>query len=316
MSRALELTGIDAGYGPVQALFTLSLPVAEGKVTAVLGPNGAGKTTSLRVAAGLLPAIRGSVTLRGAEVTGKPPRQIARSGMCLIPEGRGTFPSLTVRENLLLQCPIAGKKMSQVEEVAYGRFPVLGKRRSQIAGTLSGGEQHMLALSRALTTDPQVILIDEISMGLAPIIVEQLFDQVAGIAAEGRTIVLVEQLAELVLEIADFAAVISKGAVVTIGQPADVRHSLEEIYLGADVRAEAGTRVTDDDRRWKTPVGTLSHAGDCPVVIRRPDALPVADGDDLADCGICGAGGPGGICGTASTSSGPGETAEVREDTA
>jgi branched-chain amino acid transport system ATP-binding protein len=256
-------------------------------VTAVLGPNGAGKTTSLRVASGLLTPKTGSVTLRGTDVTGKAPRQIARSGMCLIPEGRGTFPSLTVRENLLLQCPIAGKKMSQVEEIAYGRFPVLGQRRGQIAGTLSGGEQHMLALSRALTTDPQVILIDEISMGLAPIIVERLFDSVAEIAAEGRTIVLVEQLAELVLEIADFAAVISKGTVVTIGEPGDIRHELEEIYLGADVRPEAGARVTDDERRWKTPTGTLSHAGDCPVVLRRHDVVPADGNDDLAQCAIC-----------------------------
>jgi branched-chain amino acid transport system ATP-binding protein len=287
MSRALELASVDAAYGPVQALFALNLPVAEGKVTAVLGPNGAGKTTSLRVASGLLAPKQGSVSLGGADVTGKAPRQIARSGLCLIPEGRGTFPSLTVRENLLLQCPIAGKKMSQVEEVAYGRFPVLGQRRKQIAGTLSGGEQHMLALSRALTTDPRVILIDEISMGLAPIIVERLFESVAQIAAEGRTIVLVEQLAELVLEIADFAAVISKGTVVTIGQPGDIRHELEEIYLGADVRPEDGARVTDDTHRWKTPTGTLGHAGDCPVVLRRHDVRPVADGDDLAACGIC-----------------------------
>jgi branched-chain amino acid transport system ATP-binding protein len=293
MSRALDLDGIDAAYGPVQALFALTLPVAEGKVTAVLGPNGAGKTTTLRVASGLLAPRQGTVSLRGSDVTGKAPRQIARSGLCLIPEGRGTFPSLTVRENLLLQCSLARKKMSQVEEVAYGRFPVLGKRKNQIAGTLSGGEQHMLALSRALTTDPQVILIDEISMGLAPILVERLFDSVTEIAREGRTIVLVEQLAELVLEIADFAAVISKGTVVTLGQPCDVRDALEEIYLGADVRAEAGARVTDDTRKWKTPAGTLAHRGDCPVVVHRHDARPVAADDHLADCGICTATGTG-----------------------
>ena len=287
MPRALELSGVDAAYGPVQALFSLSLPVAEGKVTAVLGPNGAGKTTSLRVASGLLAPKAGRVTLRGADVTGTAPRQIARSGLCLIPEGRGTFPSLTVRENLLLQCSIAGKKMSQVEEIAYGRFPVLGQRRGQIAGTLSGGEQHMLALSRALTTDPQVILIDEISMGLAPIIVERLFDSVAEIAAEGRTIVLVEQLAELVLEIADFAAVISKGTVVTIGEPGDIRHELEEIYLGADVRPEKGARVTDGTRKWRTPTGTLAHHGGCPVVARRHDVKPVTAGEQLTDCAIC-----------------------------
>src|SRR3984957_10173931 len=287
MSLALDLNSIDAAYGPVQALFALNLPVAAGKVTAVLGPNGAGKTTSLRVAAGLLAPKTGSVTLRGTDVTGKAPRQIARSGMCLIPEGRGTFPSLTVRENLLLQCSIAGKKMAQVEEIAYGRFPVLGQRRAQIAGTLSGGEQHMLALSRALTTDPQVILIDEISMGLAPIIVERLFESVAEIAAEGRTIVLVEQLAELVLEIADFAAVISKGTVATIGQPGDVRDALEEIYLGADVRTEQGARVTGEVGKWKTPTGTLAHRGDCPVVVRRRDGAPVTADDEFQECSIC-----------------------------
>jgi branched-chain amino acid transport system ATP-binding protein len=287
MLHALNLTGIDAAYGPVQALFALSLPVAEGKVTAVLGPNGAGKTTTLRVASGLLQPRKGTVSLQGSDVTGKAPRRIARNGLCLIPEGRGTFPSLTVRENLLLQCSLAGKKMSQVEEIAYGRFPVLGKRRGQIAGTLSGGEQHMLALSRALTTDPQVILIDEISMGLAPIIVERLFESVAEIAKEGRTVVLVEQLAELVLEIADFAAVISKGTVVKLGQPSDVRDALEAIYLGTDVRAEAGARVTDDTSLWKTPTGTLAHRGDCPVVLSRNDVRRVADSDDLGDCGIC-----------------------------
>jgi branched-chain amino acid transport system ATP-binding protein len=289
MSRALNLTGIDAAYGPVQALFALDLPVAEGKVTAVLGPNGAGKTTTLRVASGLLSPRKGTVTLNGGDVTGKAPRLIARNGLCLIPEGRGTFPSLTVRENLLLHCSLAGKKMSQVEEIAYGRFPVLGKRRGQIAGTLSGGEQHMLALSRALTTDPKVILIDEISMGLAPIIVEQLFDSVAEIAREGRTIVLVEQLAELVLEISDFAAVISKGRTVKLGQPADVRDALEEIYLGADVPVEAGQRVTDSTRLWRTPSGTLAHRGDCPVVVSRHDVQPLADGDETENCAICAA---------------------------
>jgi branched-chain amino acid transport system ATP-binding protein len=304
MSRVLDLAGVDAAYGPVQALFALNLPIVEGKVTAVLGPNGAGKTTALRVAAGLLAPLRGTVSLRGTDVTGKAPRQIARSGLCLIPEGRGTFPSLTVRENLLLQCSLAHKKMSQVEEVAYGRFPVLGKRRHQSAGTLSGGEQHMLALSRALTTDPQVILIDEISMGLAPIVVERLFDSVTEIAKEGRTVVLVEQLAELVLEISDFVAVISKGTVVKLGQPGDVQDELKEIYLGADVRAEAGARVTDDAGMWKTPTGTLAHRGDCPVVVSRPDVRPVTAGDGLTDCGICTVTGS---TGTGSTGTGTGE---------
>ncbi len=287
MPRALDIRGADASYGPVQVLFGVNLPVAEGKVTAVLGPNGAGKTTTLRVAAGLMPPSRGTVLLRGEDMTGKAARLIARSGLCLIPEGRGTFPSLTVRENLLLHCSLARKRMSQVEEAAYARFPILGKRRNQIAATLSGGEQHMLALSRALTTDPDVILIDEISMGLAPIIVERLLDSVAGLAREGRTVVLVEQLAELVLEIADFAAVMSKGTVVTLGQPGDVRDALEEIYLGGDVRLEIKAQMTDDGRKWKTPTGTLGHRADCPVVATRPDVIPVGEAHMLDDCAIC-----------------------------
>lgn len=287
MPRALDIRGADASYGPVQVLFGVDLPVAEGKVTAVLGPNGAGKTTTLRVAAGLLPPAHGMVLLRGKDMTGKAARQIARSGLCLIPEGRGTFGSLTVRENLLLHCSIAHKRMPEVEEAAYSRFPILGKRRNQIAATLSGGEQHMLALSRALTTDPDVILIDEISMGLAPIIVERLLDSVAELAREGRTVVLVEQLAELVLEIADFAAVMSKGTVVTLGQPCDVRDALEEIYLGGDVRMEIKAQMTDDGRKWKTPTGMLGHRADCPVVATRSDAVPVGEMQLLDDCAIC-----------------------------
>jgi branched-chain amino acid transport system ATP-binding protein len=295
MSRALDLESVDAAYGPVQALFSLSLPVAAGKVTAVLGPNGAGKTTTLNVAAGLLRPSAGSVTMLGQDISGKPPRVIARGGLCLIPEGRGTFPSLTVRDNLLLQTSIARKRLSEVEEIAYARFPVLGQRRKQIAGTLSGGEQHMLALCRALTSEPDIILIDEISMGLAPILVERLFDSVAEIAREGRTILLVEQLAELVLEIADFAAVVSKGTVVTIGEPADVRDALEEIYLGGDIRPQSVSPVADQRRRWKTPAGTLSHDGRCPVVAFRHDVQPVADDDNLGDCAICGDPAPAGL---------------------
>jgi branched-chain amino acid transport system ATP-binding protein len=132
MSLALDLNSIDAAYGPVQALFALNLPVAEGKVTAVLGPNGAGKTTSLRVAAGLLPPKNGTVSLRGSDMTGKAPRQIARSGLCLIPEGRGTFPSLTVRENLLLQCSIAGKRWHR-----WKRSPTAGSPSSASGGARS-----------------------------------------------------------------------------------------------------------------------------------------------------------------------------------
>jgi len=179
----LELRDVEAGYGPIDVLFGLDLPVPQGSITAVLGPNGAGKTTALKTTMGLVEPRSGSIRLRGDEIRGLPPRAIARRRVCLIPEGRGIFPSLTVRENLVLQSRARRDlKLAAIEEIAYSRFPRLGERRRQVAGTLSGGEQHMLALSRALTTDPELILIDEISMGLAPNLVEELFEVVVAMA--------------------------------------------------------------------------------------------------------------------------------------
>jgi branched-chain amino acid transport system ATP-binding protein len=287
----LELRGVEAGYGPIDVLFGLDLPAPEGCITAILGPNGAGKTTALKTAVGLMAPSRGSVRLRGEEIGGLPPRVIARRGVCLIPEGRGIFPSLTVRENLVLQSQARRDlKLSAIEEIAYARFPRLGERRRQVAGTLSGGEQQMLALSRALTTSPEVILIDEISMGLAPNLVEELFGVVVGLAREGRTIVLVEQLAEFTLEIADYVAVMSKGTLAALGQPDDVRDLLEEIYLGAvddAEHAEAAVRTTGAGGLWATGSGTLAHRPECPVVVARGDARPVAGDEDLAPCRIC-----------------------------
>src|SRR5262249_44980913 len=160
---------------------------------------------------------------QGADIRGYSPRRVARMGVCLIPEGRGIFPSLSVRDNLLLQSRMAPGGLKSVEAIAYERFPVLGRRRRQVAGTLSGGEQQMLPPSRALTCEADVILIDESSMGLAPVLVEQLFGVIRELANAGRTIVLVEQLAEFVMEIADYVAVVSKGRTAAIGEPDDVR---------------------------------------------------------------------------------------------
>jgi branched-chain amino acid transport system ATP-binding protein len=287
----LELRDVEAGYGPIDVLFGLDLPVPEGRITAILGPNGAGKTTALKTAVGLMTPRRGSVLLRGEEIGGLPPRAIARRRVCLIPEGRGIFPSLTVRENLVLQSQARkGVKVAAIEEIAYARFPRLGERRRQVAGTLSGGEQQMLALSRALTTDPDVILIDEISMGLAPNLVEELFGVVVAMARDGRTVVLVEQLAEFTLEIADYVAVMSQGKVAALGQPDDVRDLLEEIYLGAvddAERTEEHARTTGPSGLWATAAGTLAHRPDCPMVVMRADARPVGADEELALCAVC-----------------------------
>jgi branched-chain amino acid transport system ATP-binding protein len=288
VSRVLEIDDVVAGYGPIDVLHGMSLPVAGGRITAVLGPNGAGKTTTLKAAAGLVSTRSGSVRLEGAEIRGLPPRQVVAQGVCLIPEGRGIFPSLSVRENLVLQSKRAPGGLAQVEQIAYEHFPVLGKRRRQIAGTLSGGEQQMLALSRALTSDPRVILIDEISMGLAPNLVERLFGVIRELADRGRTIVLVEQLAEYAMEIADYVAVVAKGRTVVLGEAADVRDQLTEIYLGGSgERQVVETVEPGTPGLWTTPNGRLAHSSACPVITSNAGVRPVADADSLVPCDLC-----------------------------
>jgi branched-chain amino acid transport system ATP-binding protein len=227
----LELRGVRAAYGKVEVLHGVDLVVPAGEVVAVLGPNGAGKSTTLRVAAGLHPVTRGEVYVAGRRVTGAKPEELARRGMCTIPEGRGIFPNLTVRENLRM-CTHAGVHLRAVEDVAYARFPRLADRRNQPGGTLSGGEQQMLSMARALSTDPALLLLDELSMGLAPLIVEQLYEIVRTIAAGGVSILVVEQFARTVLSVADRAAVMLHGKVAMVGTPAEVEGSLSEAYLG------------------------------------------------------------------------------------
>jgi branched-chain amino acid transport system ATP-binding protein len=229
----VELRGVRAGYAGVDALHGVDLVVPRHSVVALLGPNGAGKTTTLRVISGQLSPTAGCVHVAGRHVNGARPEALARAGVCTIPEGRGVFPSLTVTENLQMATHARTGDLRHVEEVAYARFPRLAERRSQVAGTLSGGEQQMLALARGLAVDPSVLLLDELSMGLAPMVVAELYDLVGQVAADGVSVLVVEQFAWAVLEVADYAVVMRQGRVVAVGQPEDVAADLSEAYLGA-----------------------------------------------------------------------------------
>ena len=228
----LELRNIHAGYDRIDVLFGVDLEVPEASVVALLGPNGAGTSTALRVCAGLHPPTSGDVLVAGRRVNGVRPEDLARRGLCLIPEGRGIFPNLTVRENLRMMT-YAGTPLAEVEERSFTRFPRLKERITQTAGTLSGGEQQMLAMARGLATDPAVLLLDELSMGLAPIIVEELYDIVAQVAQQGVSILVVEQFASTVLGVADYAAIIVHGRIARAGRPAELRDELSKAYLGA-----------------------------------------------------------------------------------
>ncbi len=227
----LELVDVRAGYGSIEVLHGVTLTVHRGEVLALLGPNGGGKSTSLKVAGGLLELMSGDIRLADRSVAGVRPDRLARLGLCTIPEGRGVFPNLSVRENLLM-CTHTGARLADIEAVAYDRFPRLGDRRTQLAGTMSGGEQQMLAMSRALATDPAVLLLDELSMGLAPLIVGKLYEIVAQVAEEGVSVLVVEQFARTVLGIADRAAIMLHGRITRVGPPDELAAELSSAYLG------------------------------------------------------------------------------------
>ena len=227
----LELRDVHAAYGRINVLHGVDLVVPPRSVVALLGPNGAGKTTVLRVASGQHVPTQGCLHVMGKHVNGASSDGLARAGVCTIPEGRGIFANLTVDENLQMMT-YAGASFSQIRERAYSTFPRLEERHTQIAGTMSGGEQQMLAMARALCTDPALLLLDEISMGLAPIIVEELYESVRQIAHQGIAILLTEQYAQTALKVADYAAIMTQGKVRSVGEPADVADELSGVYLG------------------------------------------------------------------------------------
>jgi branched-chain amino acid transport system ATP-binding protein len=228
---ALAVAHVSSGYGTTAVLRDVSLEVAPGSVTALLGPNGAGKTTLLRVVSGLLPATEGSVCIDGTDVTRAKPYARFDQGLCHIPEGRGIFRSLTVRENLLMMAD----KRDESEAIARATdsFPILGDRLSQRAGTLSGGEQQMLALSAAYLRDPHLVLVDEASLGLAPIVVDEIFAFLKSLTARGAALLLVDQFVHRALGMASAAYVLNRGAIAFAGTAAALLEAdLFEQYLG------------------------------------------------------------------------------------
>jgi branched-chain amino acid transport system ATP-binding protein len=227
----LELRSVNAGYGALTVLRDVSLSVAPSTVVAVLGPNGAGKTTLLRVATGLVKASRGQVLLSGEDITRSSAHAIARKGFFHIPEGRGIFPSLNVRENIVLGSPKGGEKES-IERVAQ-LFPALGSRLGQVAGSLSGGEQQMLALVRAMVSKARIVAVDEASLGLSPAMVDRIYEALQQIVESGVALILVEQYVTRAVEFADYVYLINRGAVVHSGPAQDVQaDTLFARYLG------------------------------------------------------------------------------------
>jgi branched-chain amino acid transport system ATP-binding protein len=228
---ALSVHDLRAGYGPVTVLRGVNLTVAPGQVVALLGANGAGKTTLLRTVSGALRATGGSVRLGGTDMTRARASERSRRGLCLIPEGRGIFRTLSVEENLRLNSPPWIKPVRL--DPAYEMFPVLAERRKQAAGTLSGGQQQMLALSRAFLSGASVVLVDEVSVGLAPVIVDAIFGALRVLAGQGKSLLLVEQYIQRALGMADTVYIMKRGELTLAGSPADLdeREIMAE-YIG------------------------------------------------------------------------------------
>ncbi|MDQ1520318.1 MAG: hypothetical protein QOI55_1391 [Actinomycetota bacterium] len=231
----LELDGVDAGYGPFRAIFGVSFSLAPGRVLAVLGSNGAGKTTTARVCSGLITPTAGKVWVLGNDVTNWHPYRYARLGVVHAPEGRSVFASLTVEENLELTFRRSRGRAGVAAglEEAYTMFPRLGERRAQHAGTLSGGEQRMLSLSRVLVERPKLLIADELSLGLAPLIVDEVYQTLATIRDAGTTLLIIEQHVSHALELADDVIVLAKGEVAFNGPAADVG-DLQAHLLGSN----------------------------------------------------------------------------------
>jgi branched-chain amino acid transport system ATP-binding protein len=231
-----EVKDIDVFYGDAQALYGLSLEVRQGEVVTLVGANGAGKTTALRAISGLRPVARGDIVFEGRSLAGVPAHRRAELGIALVPEGRELWPQLTVRENLELGAysKAARRHLPESLERVYELFPLVRERSRQVAGSMSGGEQQMVAIARALMTRPRLLMLDEPSLGLAPVVVSQVFDTIRRLHAEGLTILLVEQNLKKALEMADRGYVVETGSISTEGTAGELLAdpTIRSAYLG------------------------------------------------------------------------------------
>jgi branched-chain amino acid transport system ATP-binding protein len=232
----LSLSAVSAGYGSFQALFGVSLDVAAGEAIGVIGPNGAGKTTLMRVISGLIPLRGGSMSIEGRSVDGLPAHRMVEQGIAHVPENRRLFPRLSVEENLRIGAfiPQARRRFAEQLDWVYTLFPRLKDRRHQLAGTMSGGEQQMCAIGRALMSRPKLLLMDEPSAGLAPLVVQQVFDLVRRIREEGLTVLIVEQNVQQVLDVVDRAYLLEVGAIKLSGTSAELKDNsfIRQSYMG------------------------------------------------------------------------------------
>ena len=232
----LQLSKVDAGYGSFQALFGIDLLVKAGEAVGVIGPNGAGKTTLMRVISGLIRPRAGKIAMEGADLLATPSHRIVSLGIAHVPENRRLFPSLTIEDNLKMGAfmPEARARHDERREFVYGLFPRLKERRHQLAGTMSGGEQQMCAIGRALMSDPKLLLLDEPSAGLAPVVVQQVFELVKRIRGGGLTVLIVEQNVQQVLHVVDRAYLLEAGTIRASGTAAEMLSSetIKQAYLG------------------------------------------------------------------------------------
>lgn len=235
----LELKGVVSGYGNITALKSIDLSVPEGKIVSLIGANGAGKSTTMRTIMGLVKAREGSISFLGQDLTKLKTHEIVKAGISLVPEGRQILQDMTVYENLEMGAYIRKDKAGIEEDIkqVFKRFPILDERSYQLGGTLSGGQQQMLAIGRALMARPKLLLLDEPSMGLAPLVVNEIFEVIKEISQEGTTVLVVEQNVRQALKIADYAYVLETGKMVLDGSAEDVRHDprVMEAYLGGRV---------------------------------------------------------------------------------
>jgi len=274
MAPLLEVSGLRAGYGRLPVIFGIDLTVEEGEIIALLGLNGAGKTTTLRAISGMIPVMAGTVRFGGEDITGAKAERITRQGLLHVPEGRGIFPNLRVDESLRLAAALAkldGPEAGRRVEEALATFPSLERRRGQAAGTLSGGEQQMLALARALIWRPRLLMVDEMSQGLAPAIVDRLFEIVAAFRDNGTALILVEQFVTRALAVADRAYVVEKGEIGYSGTAAALAADEEFVrssYLGAE---DPGTPRTPGST--PEPVATAVAGAGAPPDVRHRDVM-------------------------------------------